>query len=216
MFAPLISVFKLSPIAKTFSLPFTFGERVDLAMRDEMAKQKIVGLAVGVIEKGRVTYFKGYGFADREKRVPVTRKTMFRWASISKSLTAVAAMQLWERDQLELDRDVSKYVPEFPSKGVTVKIRQLLCHQGGIVHYTNGPTVVTVRPYDTSHPFENVVLALDSFKASPLVNAPGEKCAYTTHGYILLSAAVERAGKLKFAHRVRDRIVRPRIRGLLP
>ena len=84
----------------------SLGERVDLAMRAEIAKQNIVGLAVGVIEGGRITYIKGYGFADREKRVPVTRKTMFRWASISKSLTAVAAMQLWERDQLELDRDV--------------------------------------------------------------------------------------------------------------
>ena len=187
----------------------TFLKAVDAAMRDEMKRQDLVGLAVGVIVDGRVAYTQGYGWADREKQVPVTRETMFRWASISKSLTAVAAMQLWERKQLDLKTDVRQLVPEFPSKAAPITLRNLLCHQGGIVHYTNGKVVVTVRPYERPNPFENVLLALDTFKHSPVVNAPAEKFAYTTHGYILLSAAVERAGKQKFADQVRDRIAKP-------
>ena len=182
---------------------------VDAAMWDEMKRQELVGLAVGVIMDGRVVYTQGYGWADREKQVPVTRATMFRWASISKSLTAVAAMQLWERKQLELTTDVRRLVPEFPAKAAPITLRHLLCHQGGIVHYTNGKVVVTVRRYEQPNPFENVLMALDTFKHSPVVNAPGEKFAYTTHGYILLSAAVERAGKQKFANQVRDRIAKP-------
>jgi CubicO group peptidase (beta-lactamase class C family) len=178
-------------------------------MRDEMKKQELVGLAVGVIQNDRITYLKGYGWADREQRVPVTRQTMFRWASISKSLTAVAAMQLWERNRLNLDHDVRKYVPKFPSKSAPITLRNLLCHQSGIVHYNNGPIVVTVRKYDNLYPFENVLLALDTFKHSPLVNMPGEKYSYTTHGYMLLSAAVERAGNQKFAHQIHDRIAKP-------
>ena len=187
----------------------TFLKAVDAAMRDEMKRQDLVGLAVGVIVDGRVAYTQGYGWADREKQVQVTRETMFRWASISKSLTAVAAMQLWERKQLDLKTDVRQLVPEFPSKAAPITLRNLLCHQGGIVHYTNGKVVVTVRPYERPNPFENVLLALDTFKHSPVVNAPAEKFAYTTHGYILLSAAVERAGKQKFADQVRDRIAKP-------
>jgi len=187
----------------------TLPKAVDAAMRDEMKRQELVGLAVGVIVDGRVAYTQGYGWADREKKVPVTRKTMFRWASISKSLTAVAAMQLWERKQLELTTDVRRLVPEFPAKAAPITLRHLLCHQGGIVHYMNGPVVVTVRRYEQPNPFENVLLALDTFKQSPVVNAPGEKFAYTTHGYILLSAAVERAWKQKFADQVRDRIAKP-------
>ena len=66
---------------------------VDTAMRDEMKQQELVGLAVGVIKNGRIEYLKGYGWADREMQTPVTRQTMFRWASISKSLTAVTALQ---------------------------------------------------------------------------------------------------------------------------
>ena len=184
-------------------------QRIDEAAESEMERQQIVGFAVGIIQENKIAYLKGYGWEDREKRVPVTRKTMFRWASISKSLTALAAIQLWEKGHLELDDDVRSYVPEFPDKGHKVTLRQLLSHQGGIVHYTNGPVIVTQRQYKQPNPFENVLLALDSFKESPLVNVPGEKYSYTTHGYILLSAALQRAGKEKFAHQVRDRIVKP-------
>jgi CubicO group peptidase (beta-lactamase class C family) len=77
------------------------------------------------------------------------------------------------------------------------------------VHYTNGSVVVTLHPYKQPNPFESVLLALDTFKESPLVNLPGQKYSYTTHGFILLSAAVERAGKEKFAHQVRNRIAKP-------
>ena len=184
-------------------------KRVDQAMRDEMAEQELVGLAVGIIQDGQIAYLKGYGLADREQRVPVTRQTMFRWASISKSITAVAAMQLWERSELDFEREARRYVPEFPDKGATIRVRHLLCHQGGIVHYTNGKVIRIKRDYPVAHPFENVIYALDTFRESPLVNEPGEKYSYTTHGYILLSAVVERAGKQKFAHQVRDRIAKP-------
>ena len=189
--------------------PAELAQRMDEAARAEMGRQQIVGLAVGVIQEGRISYLKGYGWSDREKRIPVSRKTMFRWASISKSLTALVAMQLWEKGQLKLDGDVRQYVPEFPDKAQRITPRQLLSHQGGIVHYSNGPVVVTLRQYDQANPFESVLLAVDTFKESPLVNLPGQKYAYTTHGFILLSAAVERAGKQKFIHQVRDRIAKP-------
>ncbi len=189
--------------------PAELAQRMDEAARAEMGRQEIVGLAVGVIQEGRISYLKGYGWSDREKRISVSRKTMFRWASISKSLTALVAMQLWEKGQLKLDGDVRQYVPEFPDKAQRITPRQLLSHQGGIVHYSNGPVVVTLRQYDQPNPFESVLLAVDTFKESPLVNLPGQKYAYTTHGFILLSAAVDRAGKQKFAHQVRDRIAKP-------
>lgn len=183
---------------------------VDQAARAAMEKQQLVGLAVGVVIDGKVAYLQGYGFADREAETPVDPKaTQFRWASCSKPVTAIAALQLAERGLLDLDADVRKYVPEFPDKGVKVTARQLLCHQGGIVHYVNGKVVRTERKYDTPHPFTDVVLALDTFKESPLVNKPGEKFSYTTHGYILLSAVVERAGKEAFAGQVSERIAKP-------
>jgi CubicO group peptidase (beta-lactamase class C family) len=174
-----------------------------------MQKQQIVGLAVGIIQNGQIVYMKGYGFADQENRVPVTSQTLFRWASCSKPLTAVATLQLMEKDQLDLDTAVRQYVPEFPDQRVVITPRQLLSHQSGIVHYANGRVIRTQRQYTTPHPFEDVVLALDTFKESPLLHTPGEKVSYTTHGYILLSAVVQRAGKQKFAEQVQERIATP-------
>jgi serine beta-lactamase-like protein LACTB, mitochondrial len=190
-------------------LPQKAADAVDAVVSAEMAKQEAIGVAVGIIRAGQIAYLKGYGWADQPAKVPVTSRTLFRWASISKTLTAVAALQLAEKKQLDLDADVRRYVPEFPDKGTPVTARQLLCHQGGIVHYANGKVVRTERTYDSPHPYEDVVLALDKFKESPLVNKPGEKFSYSTHGYILLSAVVQRAGGQKFADQVRDRIGKP-------
>ena len=174
-----------------------------------MEDQEAVGVAVGLIKDNRIVYLKGYGLADRERKIPVDRGTMFRWASISKCLTAVAAMQLSQRDRLDIDAEVRGLVPEFPDKGFAITTRQLLSHLGGIVHYSNGEVVRTETDYSSPHPFEDVVLALDTFKESPLVNDPGEKYSYTTHGFILASAVVQRAGKQKFADQVHERIARP-------
>lgn len=183
---------------------------VDRVARDQIEKQQLVGLAVGVVLDGKIAYLQGYGFADWEAKRPVDPfATQFRWASCSKSVTAIAAMQLVEAGTLNLDRDVREYVPEFPDKGTPITVRQLLCHQSGIVHYSNGKVVPTVRTYDADHPFDDVISALDTFKESPLVGKPGEKFSYTTHGYILLSAVIQRAGKERFEDQVRDRIATP-------
>lgn len=184
-------------------------ERVDAAMHAEMEKQHAVGLAVGVIRNGRIAYLRGYGFEDREEEIPVSPKTLFRWASCSKPVTAVAAMQLVQQRKLGLEDDVRKYVPEFPEQDSTITVRQLMCHQGGIVHYRNGKVVRTRAEYETRFPFEDVINALDRFKESPLVAMPGERYSYSTHGFILLSAVVQRAGDEKFADQVAKRIVKP-------
>lgn len=182
---------------------------IDAAVADGMRRDGAVGMAVGVIDGDRIVYLKGYGYADREAKTPVTTRTMFRWASVSKPLAAIAALQLAEQGRLDLDADVRRYVPEFPDKGVPVTTRELLCHQGGIVHYDNGPVVRSERTYADAHPFADVVTALDAFKDSPLVNRPGEKYSYSTHGYMLVAAVVQRAGSEPFERQVRERIARP-------
>jgi len=207
--AALITLLLLAPSAFGEELEPGLRAAIDAAVRAEMEQQEAVGVAVGVIEGGVVVYCAGYGWADRENEIPVTTGTLFRWASVSKPLTAVAAMQLVEAGRLDLDADVRTLVPEFPDHGAAVTTRQLLGHLGGIVHYSNGPVVRTQREYAEEHPFESVINALDLFKESPLVAAPGEAFAYTTHGFILASAAVERAGGDPFARQVHNRIAEP-------
>lgn len=169
-------------------------------------EQKLVGLSVVVAQNGEPVFEQHLGFEDREKQIAAGPQTMYRWASISKPVTATAAVLLLQSGKFELDADVRGLVPEFPKQpsGWVVTPRQLLGHQGGIVHYTNGKVVALPVPKTPEHPYADVIRALDTFKESPLVCEPGTKYSYTTHGYILLSAAVERAAGVRFATLVKD------------
>jgi CubicO group peptidase (beta-lactamase class C family) len=191
------------------SLPPSKAAAVDDAVEAELERQGIIGAAVGVIQKGEIVYLKGYGLAERETNKPVTPQTIFNYASNSKPLAAVAAMQLVERKLLDLDADVRKYVPEFPDKGAVVTTRHLLTHQSGIPHYSNGKIVPTERRYTTPRPFMDPVLALDRFNQSPLIFQPGEKVSYSSYAYILLSAVIQRAGNEPFQAQIEKRIAQP-------
>jgi serine beta-lactamase-like protein LACTB, mitochondrial len=194
---------------KSTSLAPAKAEAVDAAVRAEMERQQLVGAAVGVIEDGQIVYLKGYGLADVEKQTPVTSETVFNWASNSKPLAAVLAMQLVEQGRLDLDADVRKYVPEFPDKGVKITPRHLLTHQSGILHYANGTLVPTKRKYDNGNPWSDPVVALDRFSQSPLLFAPGERNSYSSYAYILLSAVIQRAAKTPFTELVETKVAKP-------
>jgi serine beta-lactamase-like protein LACTB, mitochondrial len=193
----------------TKPLPATVAAAVDAAVKAEMEKQQIVGAAVGVIQDGVIVHLKGYGLADREAKAPVTTDSVFNWASNSKPLAAVLAMQLVEAKKLDLDADVRKYVPEFPDKGAKITTRHLLCHQSGIPHYLNGKVIPTERKYATDKPFFDPIHSLDKFNGSPLIFKPGEKTEYSSYAYILLSAVVQRAGKEPFHEQAVNRIAKP-------
>ncbi len=182
---------------------------INAIVDSEMTEQKLVGAAVGIVVDGKVAYLRGFGFENLKEKIPVTRDTQFRWASISKPLTAITAMHLWERGKIDLDADIRIYVPEFPEKDGIVTARDLLCHQGGIVHYTNGKVIRSDRNFKDPRPFESVITSLDYFRESALVAPPGTTFSYSTHGYMLLSAVVERAGGTPYIDQVRNTIFRP-------
>jgi serine beta-lactamase-like protein LACTB, mitochondrial len=204
--APLPALAQATPGKR---LPAVKAAAVDEAIEAEMAKQQVVGVAVGILQDGQIVYLKGYGQSDREKRTPVTTETVFNWASCSKSLAAVAAMQLVDKKLLDLDADLRKYVPEFPDKGAVITCRHLLAHQSGIPHYSNGLVIPTNGRDSNAQLLTDPIGALNKFNRSPLLFQPGEKTSYSSYAYILLSAVIQRAGKDRFANQVRDRIARP-------
>jgi CubicO group peptidase (beta-lactamase class C family) len=75
------------------------------------------GISVGIVYKGKLSYKKGFGFADVEKKQRANEKTLYHIASISKTFTAVSIMQLVEKGKLRLDDKVISYVPWFKAKG---------------------------------------------------------------------------------------------------
>lgn len=186
----------------------TVATAVDEAVKAEMEKQQIVGAAVGIIRDGEIVHLQGYGLADREKKVPATTDSIFNWASNSKPLAAILAMQLVDAKKLDLDADVRKYVPKFPDKGEKITTCHLLCHQSGIPHYTNGKVIATERNHSFDELFDPIH-SLDTFNRSPLIFKPGEKTNYSSYAYILLSAVIQRAGKEPFDKQIANRISKP-------
>src|ERR1700738_1525246 len=90
--------------------------RIEAAVSNFMTSTHVPGVSVAVVENGEYEWGAGFGFADLENNAPASEHTLFRLASISKSLTATAAMQLWERGQLDLDAPIQKSCPSFPQK----------------------------------------------------------------------------------------------------
>ncbi len=183
-------------------------DAIDTVVKKEMRDQKIVGLAIAIIGKGKVLYSKGYGFADLEEKTEVGTSTVFNWASNSKPVMAIAAMQLVESGDLDLDASVSDYVPNLPAEWKDITTRHLLCHQSGIPHYRNGkvvPSGTEFTPEEELDPMNTI----HRFTKSPLLFTPGTKSEYSSYAYILLTAVVQAAGKKPIAQQLTERITEP-------
>ena len=167
-----------------------------------VSEKKIPGLSVSVIKDDKIIWSEGFGFADLEQKVKATPQTKFRIGSVSKLLTAAAIARLYEKNLVDFDDSVYKYVPTFPKKENDITIRQLAGHLGGIRHYGRNEYVNFKR-------YKTVGESLGIFKDSPLKNVPGKKYSYSTYGYTLLSSAIENACKQDFLTCLKSEITTP-------
>ncbi|MFT9848809.1 serine hydrolase domain-containing protein [Aneurinibacillus sp. REN35] len=111
-------------------------KRVDARIKEIMAAHQVIGLSAAVVQGQDICWRGSYGWADYDRRIPVTHDTVFRAASISKTITATALMQLVEQGLCDLDREVGEYVgyklrnPGYPEHPVT--LRQLMTHTSSL------------------------------------------------------------------------------------
>ena len=117
------------------ALPADKITKIETAVSSFMSRRSIPAVSIAIVQDNQVRFQRGYGMADMENFVPAKALTVYRIASVTKSLTAVAAMQLVEKGKLDLDAPVQKYAPSFPTKNFPVTTRQLLAHLGGIRNY---------------------------------------------------------------------------------
>jgi serine beta-lactamase-like protein LACTB, mitochondrial len=181
----------------------TPNDSVRVHFQARMQALGIPGAQLVVMRDGREAVSVSYGYSDAEGKVPITDTTRFRVGSISKLFTATAALKLASAGHLDLDAPVSTLVPEFvPTRG-PVTPRLLAGHLGGVRHYVNADFTRPPQRYAT------VIDALTIFARDTLFFEPGTRYFYTSYGYNLLGAAVERAAKEDFRKHVERTIVRP-------
>ena len=190
------------PPAASEALAPTRAAAVDTLVTAFMARHGVPGLAAAVALGPEKLWARGYGLSDVENNVPASERTMFRLASISKTVTATAALQLVERGKLDLNQPVQRYVPGFPEKPWPITPRQLLCHQSGLRHWREDEWGLTRR-------FASVTQALELFQDDPLLFEPGTRALYSSPGYNLLGAAVEGAAGQPFMEYLRENVFGP-------
>jgi D-alanyl-D-alanine carboxypeptidase len=172
-------------------------------------ENRLPGTAVGVVHEGELVWSKGIGFADVRKKRRADPKTLYRIASITKTFTATAVMQLRDDGKLALDDPAVTYLPELagatstfgPIEGLT--IRRLLSHESGLQSEPPDTDFSGVR-YE-SEPARNLARAADISATVP----PNTQWKYSNLGYQLLGELVARVSGMTYARYIRSRILTP-------
>jgi CubicO group peptidase (beta-lactamase class C family) len=148
------------------------------------------GCALGVVRDGNFIYQKGFGMASLELGVPLTPASVFYMGSVSKQFTAATVVLAAEQGFLSLDDDVHKYVPELPSYGKPITLREMLHHTSGFRDIL-GLLLLAGRNFEDIHPTPELLDLLSRQKA--LNYAPGEEFLYSNTNYFLMSVIIRRA-----------------------
>lgn len=171
----------------------------------------VPGTSVAVIHQGKIIFNKGYGFANKEEKIPVTEKTIFRIASISKPVAALGVMKLVEEGKLELDTPIEKYLTrwhipssEFNPDGVTV--RRLLSH-------TSGFNIDGHPLYEPGKQVPSIEQSISGIAGKQwrvyLKYEPGSTFYYSTGGFSVLQLLVEEVTGEKYEDYMKKEIFDP-------
>jgi CubicO group peptidase (beta-lactamase class C family) len=158
------------------------------------------GAAVAVVDRGHVVFVRGYGLANLETKRPITDRTNFRLASLTKAFTATAILLLVNDGLLRLDDHVREILPDFPSYGSAIRIRHLLTHTSGLDAYEG-----FIAPGQRGPVRDHDVLGLLR-RADRLLFPPGSAFRYGDSGYAVLGLVVEAVSGRPFARFLKDRI----------
>ena len=162
------------------------------------------GLSVAVAVDGEVVWAEGFGWSDAESRTPITPRTRFRLGALSRPLTAFGAALLSDRDNLDLDAPIQRYVPAYPEKQWTVTTRQLMGDVAG-VHRIRGDNNDAMP---TEH-CESVGEAVALLAGEPIMFEPATQHRYSVWGWVLVSAVVEGAAAEPFARFMSRQVFEP-------
>src|SRR5215813_7793253 len=124
-------------------------EKID-ALFAQWNKPDSPGCALAVIKDGQVLYKRGYGIANLDYDVPISSKTVFNIASMSKQFTAMSIALLARQGKLSLDDDIRKYLPEMPQYSAPITIRQLIHHTSGVREYSHLMQLSGIRFQDAT------------------------------------------------------------------
>jgi CubicO group peptidase (beta-lactamase class C family) len=171
-------------------------------VRQWLDEKHVPGLTLGFFKEDFV-WIRSFGHSDLENRISASPDSSYRLASVQKSMTAVAVLQLAETGKLDLDADIRTYVPYFPAKAQAITARQLLSHLSGLPHYVDREVEQHIKEHKTTRE------AIAIFGNFELLAPPGAKFNYSSYGYNLLGAAIEGASGQRYEVYMREHVWDP-------
>lgn len=173
----------------------------------QMEYRNIPGIAVGIVHDGNLIYARGFGYENLETRAPVTPESLFRIASISKTFTATAVMQLRDAGKLTLENPIEKYLPGFNignpfPDAPEIRIIHLLTHTSGLPREAG-------FPYWTDRKFPTMQQILDKLPEQEMIYPPGTKYKYSNLGMALLGEIVSVVSGEPYDRYVTEHILKP-------
>lgn len=204
-----------APADETAAAPATTGPTdpaeleafIDGMMAAHLPSRNIPAATISVVKDGELIFAKGYGFADREKRIPVSPDTtLFRPGSTSKLFTWTAVMQLAERGQLDLDADVNTYLTAFQIPDTfpePVTMKHILAHTAGFEDGALGYLIIKDQ--------DKLITMREALKAHmpDRVRPPGAWSSYSNWGTALAGLIVEEISGMPFPEYIEKNIFEP-------
>jgi CubicO group peptidase (beta-lactamase class C family) len=176
---------------------------IDAVVLEEMQASHVPGVAVAVVDNGRVVFQRAYGVANLETDTPLTTSSVFELASVTKQFTAAAIMLLVEDGKVRLDDPISSYVERTPTTWQSITIRHLLTHTSGLdisaLPRPNGSAPLRIR----------TPVVFDFLTEQPLRWPIGENAWYSDAGYFLLGMVIERAAGQSYREFLQQRMFDP-------
>ncbi len=158
-------------------------KQLDKIVTDKM----VMGVAAAYSIDGKIMEQVAAGYANKKDGEKFKIDTKLRMGSIAKPMTALGVMQLVEQGKLDLDTPIQTYLPDYPKQTKTqITTRHLLSHTSGISGYKDGRESNTIKTYPTLYD------ALSLFKDRDLLFEPGTQYSYSTYGYTVLGAILEK------------------------
>jgi len=173
--------------------------------KDFIDQYGVNGMQICVSRKNKIIWSGAFGYADIAKNIYATDSTKFRINSISKSLTSLTLIKLVSEEKINLDSPIQKYIPEFPPKPYPITTRQLAGHLAGFRDYDEN----NLNDYIRTEHYDNSIQALKIFENDTLLFKPGAKFSYSTFGWNLIGAIIEKVSGRNYLTYMAENICKP-------
>lgn len=200
--------------------------RLDSTLQSYVNTGNVAGISALIFEKGEEVYFNAFGYANKEKQIPMDRNTIVQIYSMTKPITGTALMTLWEEGKFQLDDPLEKYAPEFSDMQVyqgvdengemilvdadrPISIRDITRHTAGFPNRNNIPGLSEVMAEKDARSFENTLtLMAEKMGSTPLWFQPGTQWEYGL-SVDVQAFLVERISGVSYGEYVRKNVLDP-------